>query len=222
MTGATGEWAAGAAGCKLTGPVPAFQDLYRKLNPGSVAMQSVLSLILGGGRGTRLFPLTQLRSKPAVPIAGKYRLIDIPISNCINSGLNRIYVLTQFLSVSLHRHIANTYKFDPFRQGFVEVLAAQQTNETADWYQGTADAIRQNLRYLMEDYTREVLVLSGDQLYRMDFRQLIQTHRQNQADVTIAVLPVSAEQASSFGIMRVDHGGRVVGFKEQPQTQQAL
>jgi len=185
-------------------------------------MESVLSLILGGGRGTRLYPLTKLRSKPAVPIAGKYRLIDIPISNCINSGLQRIYVLTQFLSVSLHRHIANTYKFDPFSQGFVEVLAAQQTNEAADWYQGTADAVRQNMRYIMEDYTREVLVLSGDQLYRMDFRQLIQTHRQNQADVTIAVLPVSAEQASSFGIMRVDHGGRVVGFKEKPQTEQAL
>src|SRR5437588_10597732 len=109
-------------------------------------MQNVLSLILGGGRGTRLYPLTQLRSKPAVPIAGKYRLIDVPISNCINSGLRRIYVLTQFLSVSLHRHISNTYKFDPFRHGFVEILAAQQTYESADWYQGTADAVRQNLR----------------------------------------------------------------------------
>src|SRR5438552_9083624 len=144
-------------------------------------MQSVLSLILGGGRGTRLYPLTQLRSKPAVPIAGKYRLIDIPISNCINSGLNRIYILTQFLSVSLHRHIANTYKFDPFSRGFVEVLAAQQTNEAADWYQGTADAVRQNMRYIQEDTAPEVLVLSGDQLYRMDFRQLIETHRANQA-----------------------------------------
>src|SRR5438132_969004 len=132
-------------------------------------MQSVLSLILGGGRGTRLFPLTQLRSKPAVPIAGKYRLIDIPISNCINSGFNRIYVLTQFLSVSLHRHIANTYKFDPFSRGFVEVLAAQQTNEAADWYQGTADAVRQQIRYVNEDSGAEVLILSGDQLYRMDF-----------------------------------------------------
>ncbi len=135
-------------------------------------MQGVMSLILGGGRGTRLFPLTQLRSKPAVPIAGKYRLIDIPISNCINSGMNRIYVLTQFLSVSLHRHIANTYKFDPFGKGFVEVLAAQQTNEAADWYQGTADAVRQNIRYVQEDGAREVLILSGDQLYRMDFGEL--------------------------------------------------
>jgi glucose-1-phosphate adenylyltransferase len=185
-------------------------------------MQSVLSLILGGGRGTRLYPLTQLRSKPAVPIAGKYRLIDIPISNCINSGLNRIYVLTQFLSVSLHRHIANTYKFDPFSRGFVEVLAAQQTNEAADWYQGTADAVRQNIRYIREDAGREVLILSGDQLYRMDFSQLIQTHRQNKADVTIAVLPVSQGQASSFGIVRLDDSGLVSGFLEKPQTEEQL
>jgi glucose-1-phosphate adenylyltransferase len=181
-------------------------------------MQSVLSLILGGGRGTRLYPLTQLRSKPAVPIAGKYRLIDIPISNCINSDLNRVYVLTQFLSVSLHRHIANTYKFDPFSRGFVEVLAAQQTNEAADWYQGTADAVRQNIRYVQEDWARQVLILSGDQLYRMDFRHLLHTHRENQADVTIAVLPVSASQAANFGIVRLDDAGWVVGFVEKPQT----
>src|SRR5437660_5531577 len=147
--------------------------------------QEVLSLILGGGRGSRLFPLTMLRSKPAVPIAGKYRLIDIPISNCINSGCNRIYILTQFLSVSLHRHIANTYKFDPFSRGFVEVLAAQQTNETADWYQGTADAVRQQIRSVKEDPGSEVLVLSGDQLYRMDFQQLIHTHLDARADVTL-------------------------------------
>src|SRR6202050_4239105 len=141
-------------------------------------MAEILSLILGGGRGTRLYPLTAHRSKPAVPVAGKYRLIDIPISNCINSELNRIYVLTQFLSVSLHRHIANTYKFDPFARGFVEVLAAQQTNETADWYQGTADAVRQNVRYVHEDGCREVLILSGDQLYRMDFLEMQRTHRE--------------------------------------------
>src|SRR3974390_69305 len=128
-------------------------------------MHDVLSLILGGGPGTRLYPLTKLRSKPAVPVAGKYRLIDIPISNCINSGLNRVYVLTQFLSVSLHRPIGNTYKFDPFSRGFVEVLAAQQTNEAADWYQGTADAVRQNIRYVHEDGCRDVLILSGDQLF---------------------------------------------------------
>src|SRR5918911_1512587 len=140
-------------------------------------MPEVLSLILGGGKGTRLYPLTALRSKPAVPVAGKYRLIDIPISNCINSGLHRIYVLTQFLSVSLHRHIAATYKPDAFSRGFVEVLAAQQTNEAADWYQGTADALRQNLRYTRADDCRDVLVLSADQLYRMDFRELVRGHR---------------------------------------------
>jgi glucose-1-phosphate adenylyltransferase len=185
-------------------------------------MQSVLSLILGGGRGTRLYPLTQLRSKPAVPIAGKYRLIDIPISNCINSGLNRIYVLTQFLSVSLHRHIANTYKFDPFGRGFVEVLAAQQTNEAADWYQGTADAVRQNMRYIYEDSGQEVLILSGDQLYRMDFQQLIQTHRETHADVTIAVLPVPPSQVAGFGIVRLDEKGRVIGFIEKPHSEEQL
>src|ERR1700757_4074625 len=142
----------------------------------------VISLILGGGRGTRLYPLTKSRSKPAGPTAGKYRLIDIPVSNCINSGLNRIFVLTQFNSVSLHRHIYNTYKFDPFSRGFVEVLAAQQTNEAQDWYQGTADAVRQQLRYVLEDPCREVLILSGDQLYRMDFRQLVASHREAGAD----------------------------------------
>jgi len=185
-------------------------------------MPGVLSLILGGGRGTRLYPLTKLRSKPAVPIAGKYRLIDIPISNCINSGLNRIYILTQFLSVSLHRHIANTYKFDPFSRGFVEVLAAQQTNEAADWYQGTADAVRQNARYILEDGSPEVLVLSGDQLYRMDFRELRKTHQDTNADVTIAALPVAAHQASAVGILRMDQAGCVGGFIEKPQTEAQL
>jgi glucose-1-phosphate adenylyltransferase len=185
-------------------------------------MNEVLSLILGGGRGTRLFPLTMLRSKPAVPVAGKYRLIDIPISNCLNSGFNRIYVLTQFLSVSLHRHIANTYKFDNFDRGFVEILAAQQTNEAADWYQGTADAVRQNIRYVQEDGASEVLILSGDQLYRMDFRDLQKTHRDNQADVTIAVLPVKQEQTPGFGITQVDETGRVIGFVEKPKTEEQL
>ncbi len=185
-------------------------------------MQHVLGLILGGGRGSRLYPLTKWRSKPAVPLAGKYRLIDIPISNCINSGLNRVYVLTQFLSVSLHRHIANTYKFDPFSQGFVEVLAAQQTNEAADWYQGTADAVRQQLRYVTEDPCREVLVLSGDQLYRMDFQKLLQTHRDSRADVTLAVLPVGREAVSGFGIVRADDSGRVAGFVEKPRTDAQL
>jgi glucose-1-phosphate adenylyltransferase len=182
-------------------------------------MTDVLSLILGGGRGTRLYPLTKLRSKPAVPIGGKYRLIDIPISNCLNSGFNRIYVLTQFLSVSLHRHISHSYKFDPFDRGFVEVLAAQQTNEAADWYQGTADAVRQQARYVQEDSCSDVMILSGDQLYRMDFRQLLKTHRDSKADVTIAALPVARDQVSSFGILRLDDAGHVAGFVEKPQVE---
>jgi glucose-1-phosphate adenylyltransferase len=185
-------------------------------------MQRVLSLILGGGRGTRFFPLTKHRSEPAVPVAGKYRLIDIPISNCLNSGLNRIYVLTQFLSVSLHRHIANTYKFDPFSRGFVEVLAAQQTNEAADWYQGTADAIRQNVRYLQAGEDREVLILSGDQLYRMDFARLLQSHRDSEADVTLAAVPVSRSQVTELGVVSVADDLRVVNLVEKPCTDEQL
>lgn len=181
-------------------------------------MQNVLALILGGGRGTRLYPLTMLRSKPAVPVAGKYRLIDIPISNCLNSDINRIFVLTQFLSVSLHRHIAHCYKFDAFSRGFVEILAAQQTNEAADWYQGTADAVRRNVRYVQEDGAKEILILSGDQLYRMDFQKLLRTHRDSKADVTIAVLPVPADQTPGLGIVRLDDTGRVIGFLEKPKT----
>lgn len=185
-------------------------------------MSEVLSLILGGGRGTRLFPLTAMRSKPAVPVAGKYRLIDIPISNCINSGLNRVYVLTQFLSVSLHRHISNTYKFDPFSRGFVEVLAAQQTMEKSDWYQGTADAVRQQLRYVLEDSNREILILSGDQLYRMDFRKLIETHRKSNADVSIAVIPVPREQVEGFGVVRINPDGKVTSFAEKPKKPEEI
>jgi glucose-1-phosphate adenylyltransferase len=185
-------------------------------------MRTVLSLILGGGRGTRLFPLTKMRSKPAVPVAGKYRLIDIPVSNCINSGFNRVYVLTQFLSVSLHRHLSNTYKFDPFSRGFVEVLAAQQTNERTDWYQGTADAVRHQVRYVEEDPCDDVLILSGDQLYRMDFRDLMRTHRDSRADVTMAVLPVPQDQVSGFGVCRLDDTGRVIGFVEKPKTEEQM
>lgn len=181
-------------------------------------MRSVLALILGGGRGTRLFPLTRARSKPAVPVAGKYRLIDIPISNCINSELHNIYVLTQFLSVSLHRHISNTYKFDMFSKGFVEVLAAQQTNESADWYQGTADAVRQNISYIERESPDEVLILSGDQLYRMDYRQLIETHRGHRADVTIAAIPVEEKDTAGFGLLSMDAHSRVTGFVEKPKT----
>jgi glucose-1-phosphate adenylyltransferase len=185
-------------------------------------MRDVLTLILGGGRGTRLFPLTRERSEPAVPLAGKYRLIDVPISNCLNSGLNRIYVLTQFQSVSLHRHIAQTYKAGPFNEGFVEVLAAQQTNEAADWYRGTADALRQNARYVYADTCRDVMVLSGDQLYRMDFAQMLNTHRRTKAEVTMAVLPVTRAQATRLGILHVDDSGRLVRLHEKPQGDEEL
>jgi len=185
-------------------------------------MANILSLVLGGGRGTRLYPLTKYRAKPAVPLAGKYRLIDIPLSNCINSGLNRIYVLTQFLSVSLHRHIRRTYTFDSFNGGFVELLAAQQTNDQEIWYQGTADAVRQNLRYIQDPGVDYVLILSGDQLYRMDYRQMLKTHQETKADVTIAALPVDRERAAGFGCMRVDDSGRVQGFLEKPKTDQEM
>jgi glucose-1-phosphate adenylyltransferase len=185
-------------------------------------MQDILSVILGGGRGARLYPLTRRRSEPAVPIAGKYRLIDIPISNCINSDVRRVYVVTQFLSVSVHRHIANTFRFDLFGRGFVEVLPAQQTNESADWYQGTADAIRQNIAYLEHDPGREVLILSGDQLYHMDFREMVRTHRENGADITIAVTPVPAAQAHRLGVVRLDAGRRITTLVEKPQTEAQL
>ncbi|HEV3167911.1 MAG TPA: glucose-1-phosphate adenylyltransferase [Isosphaeraceae bacterium] len=185
-------------------------------------MPKAICLILGGGRGTRLYPLTKSRSKPAVPIAGKYRLIDIPISNCIHSDLNRIFVLTQFNSVSLHRHIANTYKFDPFGGGFVEVLAAQQTIQHESWYQGTADAVRRNIQYFNDGDYDLVLILSGDQLYRMDFRDMFRTHWENKAEATIAALPVPEREATSCGIMRIDATGRVTEFVEKPKTPEAL
>ncbi|GIW88001.1 MAG: glucose-1-phosphate adenylyltransferase [Isosphaeraceae bacterium] len=185
-------------------------------------MPKVICLILGGGRGSRLYPLTKLRSKPAVPIAGKYRLIDIPISNCIHSGLNRIFVLTQFNSVSLHRHIANTYKFDVFGGGFVEVLAAQQTMLHESWYQGTADAVRRNIPYFSDGDYDLVLILSGDQLYRMDFQDMIRTHRETRAAVTIATLPVPEKEAMACGIMKIDPKGRVLSFTEKPKTPEAL
>ncbi len=185
-------------------------------------MKETVTLVLGGGQGTRLYPLTKHRSKPAVPVAGKYRLIDIPLSNCINSGLNRCYVLTQFNSVSLHRHIRSTYTFDPFDGGFVEVLAAQQTLDNVNWYQGTADAVRQNLRYIEQPDIKYVLILSGDQLYRMNFQDMIISHIQAAADVTIAAVPVYSEAASGLGIMRLDDSGRVVGFLEKPKTEQEV
>src|SRR3954469_22881363 len=206
------------AGTRAGRGVPTLRGYPPRPRTRPPPIRKVLSLILGGGRGTRLHPLTKHRSKPAVPVAGKYRLIDIPISNCINSGLNRIYVLTQFLSVSLHQHIGNTYKFDMFDRGFVEILAAQQTNEAADWYQGTADAIRQNLNYIKEDYD-DVLILSGDQLYRMNYQHLLATHRDSDADVTVSMLPVGKDAISGLGIVRVTEEGRVAGFLEKPQTE---
>jgi glucose-1-phosphate adenylyltransferase len=179
-------------------------------------MDDVLAIILGGGRGTRLFPLTLRRSKPAVPIGGKYRLIDIPISNCLNSNLRRIFVLTQFNSESLNRHLSLTYKFDIFSSGFVSVLAAEQTEEGDTWFQGTADAVRQSLRHMRRQGARDVLILAGDQLYQMDYRQMLKTHRENKADATVGVIPVAAEQTSQLGILKMDTGGRIVHFDEKP------
>jgi len=179
-------------------------------------MDDCLAVILGGGRGTRLFPLTQERSKPAVPIGGKYRLIDIPISNCLNSNLRRIFVLTQYNSESLNNHISQTYKFDVFTRGFVTILAAEQTEDSADWFQGTADAVRQSMRHLRAHRYREVLVLSGDQLFQMDFRAFRETHRSSGAAATVGVIPVAREQTAGFGILKVDDKGRIVHFEEKP------
>jgi len=179
-------------------------------------MDDVLAIILGGGRGTRLFPLTLKRSKPAVPIGGKYRLIDIPISNCLNSNLRHIFVLTQFNSESLNKHIGMTYKFDIFSSGFVSVLAAEQTEEGGNWFQGTADAVRQSLRHMRRTPARDMLILSGDQLYQMDYRQMLKTHRESGADATVAVIPVAEDQTSGFGILKMDDSGRIVHFDEKP------
>jgi len=187
-------------------------------------MQSlnVLAVVLGGGRGARLYPLTKLRAKPAVPIGGKYRLIDIPISNCINSGLTRIFVLTQFLSASLHRHVFGTYKFDVFSAGFVEILPAEQTLTSTDWYQGTADAVRQQVHRFLSRGAEDVLILAGDHLYRMDYSQFIHFHRESRADVTVAVFPVSAVDASRYGILQTNDEGRIVAFREKPQGAEEL
>ncbi len=180
-------------------------------------MKNVLAIILGGGAGTRLYPLTKLRAKPAVPIAGKYRLIDIPVSNCINSDIFKIYVLTQFNSASLNRHISRTYNFSAFDQGFVEVLAAQQTPENPNWFQGTADAVRQYLRLFEDSETEECLILSGDHLYRMDYSKFVQHHRDTKADITISVVPMAEENASDFGLVKTDEAGRILSFIEKPK-----
>lgn len=177
---------------------------------------------MGGGAGTRLFPLTKDRSKPAVPLGGKYRLVDIPISNCLNSGLRSIYVLTQFNSMSLHRHIQASYKFDNFSRSFVEILAAQQTPEGSQWYQGTADAVRQNMRYFLERPFDHYLILSGDQLYRMDFRELLQQHIRSGAEITLATKPVQRTQVADFGIMQSDSERRVTRFVEKPKDEAVL
>lgn len=181
---------------------------------------NVLALILGGGQGTRLYPLTKLRAKPAVPIGGKYRLIDVPISNCLNSGINKIYVLTQFLSESLHRHIYQTYKFDIFYGGYVYILAAEETSTGMGWYQGTADAVRKQLTRIAEANVEDVLILSGDHLYRMDYAEFIALHRQKRADVTIAVKPVTRAEAPRFGILNTDADGRITCFYEKPKPEE--
>ena len=183
----------------------------------SLNTSNVLSVIMGGGQGSRLFPLTKDRAKPAVPLAGKYRLVDIPISNCINSGIRRIYILTQFNSASLHRHISQSYKFDQFSAGFVEVLAAQQTFADTSWYQGTADAVRKNLTHFMNHDWDYLLILSGDQLYRMDFRQIIQQHVETGAEVTLGTVPVLKAQAPSFGILQITEDRRIHRFVEKPK-----
>ncbi|WP_071188405.1 glucose-1-phosphate adenylyltransferase [Trichormus sp. NMC-1] len=180
-------------------------------------MKKVLAIILGGGAGTRLYPLTKLRAKPAVPVAGKYRLIDIPVSNCINSEIFKIYVLTQFNSASLNRHIARAYNFSGFSDGFVEVLAAQQTPENPNWFQGTADAVRQYIWMLQDWDVDEFLILSGDHLYRMDYRQFIQRHRDTNADITLSVIPIDDRRASDFGLMKINDSGRVIDFSEKPK-----
>ncbi len=179
--------------------------------------RNTLSIILGGGQGTRLFPLTRDRAKPAVPLGGKYRLVDIPISNCINSGLQRIYLLTQFNSASLHRHISQSYKFDHFSGGFVELLAAEQTFSNVSWYQGTADAVRKNLMHFRNTSFDYVLILSGDQLYQMDFREILQSHVENSADLTIATIPVPTREASALGILQTNEESRVTRFVEKPK-----
>src|SRR5262245_40673137 len=183
----------------------------QRINSGNV-----LSVIMGGGQGKRLFPLTKERAKPAVPLAGKYRLVDIPISNCINSGFRRVYILTQFNSASLHRHISQSYKFDHFTGGFVEILAAEQTLSDSSWYQGTADAVRKNRIHFLNSDFDYMVILSGDALYRMDLRLLLAQHVQTEADLTVATIPVPREQVAGFGIMQIDADRRIQHFVEKP------
>jgi len=178
---------------------------------------SLLAVILGGGAGSRLFPLTEQRSKPAVPLGGKYRLVDVPISNCINSDVIRMFVLTQFNSASLNRHIATTYRFSPFADGFVEILAAEQTPERPDWFQGTADAVRQVLPHIRDWRIDTLLILSGDHLYRMDYRKFLKRHFETNADITVSVIPIPPDSASEFGLLKIDQAGRIIEFSEKPK-----
>ncbi len=185
-------------------------------------MKDILGLILGGGKGTRLFPLTLVRSKPAVPLGGKYRLIDIPISNCINSGINKIFVLTQYNSASLHRHITQTYKFGFFSQGFVDILAAEQTPESIHWFQGTADAVRQTLRHILTYNVKYILILAGDQLYRMDYGKVVEQHLARKADISVCVIPVEESKASGFGMLKMEKDGRMTEFNEKPKDPKSI
>ena len=185
-------------------------------------MIDVLSIVLGGGKGTRLFPLTKERAKPAVPFGGKYRLVDIPISNCINADLKQIYILTQFNSASLHMHLSQTYNFDNFSRGFVEILAAEQTLEHSGWFEGTADAVRKNFVHFRTQSTSHYLILSGDQLYRMDLRDLIEKHKESGAAITIACTPVCREDASQLGILKADKSNTITEFLEKPGPQKDI
>ena len=181
--------------------------------------KQVVSVILGGGAGSRLYPLTATRSKPAVPIAGKYRLVDIPISNCINSGINRMFVLTQYNSASLNKHIKNTYQFSAFSNGFVDILAAEQTPDSPGWFQGTADAVRQSLKHIQKNDFDYVLILSGDQLYQMDLAAMIDNHKAAGADITIATIPVTAREATEFGLLKTDEKNNITSFIEKPAAE---
>ncbi len=184
-------------------------------------MRDVMGVILSGGQGQRLYPLTKFRSKPAVPLAGKYRLIDVPISNCLNSQISRVFVLTQFNSASLNKHIVQTYRFDMFSGGFVEILAAEQTPDNPNWFQGTADAVRQSIKHIVPyEEVNYVLVLSGDQLYQMDLRLIVDFHIQNNADITVGAMPVTGESAAALGIMKIREDGRAVAFKEKPKLEE--
>jgi glucose-1-phosphate adenylyltransferase len=190
--------------------------------PLILPVDRTLAIIMGGGAGTRLFPLTKERAKPAVPLGGKYRLVDIPISNCLNSGIRSIYLLTQFNSMSLHQHINNAYKFDNFTPSFVEILAAQQTPKGSQWYQGTADAVRQNLNYFLERPVDYYIILSGDQLYRMDYRHVLRQHLETRADITVGTIPVDRTAAMGFGIMHTDENRRIIEFVEKPKDPNVL